>query len=113
VQSCRKSPSPTGGGSRRNATLKVGATLPSTKAKTAAAVADNNYVNVWNNEAVDASFGVTSAIQLTDVDLSNGKVFRSMQVPTDQVVTSYPSKSELGLHVVNNGTAFRGVGFVE
>jgi hypothetical protein len=25
-----------------------------------------------------------------------------MQVPTDQVVTSYPSKSELGLHVVNN-----------
>jgi hypothetical protein len=34
--------------------------------------------------------------------LSNGKVFRSMQVPTDQVVTSFSSKSELGLHVLNN-----------
>ena len=48
------------------------------------------------------SFGVTSAIQLTDIDLSNGKVFRSMQVPTNQVVTSFSSKSELGLHVLNN-----------
>jgi hypothetical protein len=66
------------------------------------AVSDGNYVTVWNNEGPDASFGVTSAIQLTDIDLSNGKVFRSMQVPTDQVVTSFSSKSELGLHVLNN-----------
>ena len=66
------------------------------------AVSDSNYVTVWNNEAADASFGVTSVIQLTDIDLSNGKVFRSMQVPTDQVVTSFSSKSELGLHVLNN-----------
>jgi len=66
------------------------------------AVSNSNYVTVWNNEAADASFGVTSAIQLTDIDLSNGKVFRSMQVPTGQVVTSFSSKSELGLHVLNN-----------
>ena len=78
------------------------------------AVAGNNYVTVWNNASVDGSFGVTSAIQLTDIDLSNGKVFRSMQVPTDQVVTSFSSKSELGLHVLNNwpsvGVTFVGYG---
>jgi hypothetical protein len=79
-----------------------GTPLASTKSATVPAVAGNDYVNVWNNESVDASFGVTSAIQLTDIDLSNYKVFRSMQVPTDQVVTSFPSKSELGLHVRNN-----------
>jgi hypothetical protein len=84
------------------ATLKAGSTLPNTATATTRAVADNNYVNVWNNESVDASFGVTSAIQLTDIDLSNGKVFRSMQVPVNQVVTSFSSKSELGLHVLNN-----------
>ncbi len=84
------------------ATLKVGSTLPNTATATTPAVADNNYVSVWANENVDASFGVTSAIQLTDIDLSNGKVFRSMQVPVDQVVTSFSSKSELGLHVLNN-----------
>ena len=50
---------------------------------------------------------MTSAIQLTDIDLSNGKVFRSMQVPTDQVVTSFSSKSELGLHVLNNWPTVR------
>jgi hypothetical protein len=84
------------------ASLTAGATLPNSATATTKAVAGNNYVSVWNNASVDASFGVTSAIQLTDIDLSNGHVFRSIQVPTDQVVTSFPSKSELGLHVVNN-----------
>jgi hypothetical protein len=81
--------------------LSIGAALPGPST----AVAGNDYVNVWNNESCkscDASFGVTSVIQLTDIDLSNGKVFRSMQVPTNQVVTSFSSKSELGLHVVND-----------
>jgi hypothetical protein len=79
-------------------TLKVGTVLPGN----VVAVADNNYLDVWKNVSVDPNFGVTSAVQLTDIDLSNGKVFRSMQVPTDQVVTSLSSKSELGLHVLNN-----------
>ena len=84
------------------ASLAAGSTLPNSATATSTAVAGNNYVSVWNNASVDASFGVTSAIQLTDIDLSNYKVFRSMQVPTDQVVTSFSSKSELGLHVLNN-----------
>jgi hypothetical protein len=81
---------------------QAGTTLPNSATATTQAISGNNYVTVWNNASVDASFGVTSAIQLTDIDLSNGKIFRSMQVPTDQVVTSFSSKSELGLHVLNN-----------
>jgi hypothetical protein len=84
------------------ASLAVGTAIPNTKTATQPAVAGNDYVNVWKNAKIDGSFGVTSAIQLTDIDLSIGKVFRSMQVPRDQVVTSFSSKSELGLHVRNN-----------
>jgi hypothetical protein len=91
----------------RVASLTVGTTLPDSATATTKAVAGNNYVTVWNNASVDGSFGVTSVIQLTDIDLSNGKVFRSIQVPIDQVVTSFSSKSELGLHVLNNWPTVR------
>jgi hypothetical protein len=81
------------------ASLTIGTALPSTATATTAAIADNTYVNVWNNDSVDGSFGVTSPIRLTDLDPHNGRVFGSLVVPTDQVVTSFPSKSELGLHL--------------
>jgi hypothetical protein len=81
------------------AALTVGTTLPSKATATTTAIADNTYVNVWNNDSVDGSFGVTSPIRLTDIEPHSGHVFRSLVVPTDQVVTSFPSKSELGLHV--------------
>lgn len=84
------------------ASLKVGTVLPGSATATTTAVADNNYVTVWNNESVDASFGVTSPIRLTDIDPRNGRVLRSLRVPTDQVVTSFPSKSEVGLHVTRD-----------
>jgi len=86
------------------ASLVAGTTvLPNTNKKTTIAVAGNDYLNVWNNESADASFGVTSSIRLTDIEPHSGHVFRTLDVPTDQVVTSFSSKSELGLHVVNNG----------
>jgi hypothetical protein len=46
----------------------VGTPLPDTATQTVPAVADNNYVAVWNNASVDGSFGVTSPIELMDVD---------------------------------------------
>jgi hypothetical protein len=61
-------------------------------------VSDDNYVTVWNNASVDANFGVTSPINLTDIEPQSGHVFGTLQVPTDQVVTSFPSKSELALN---------------
>ncbi|HEX4193981.1 MAG TPA: hypothetical protein VHY80_12815, partial [Stellaceae bacterium] len=82
--------------------LNVGTTLPGTDTATTTAVASNNYITVWNNESVDASFGVTSAIELHDVDPVSGRVMHAGIVPTNQVVTSFSSKSELGLHITQD-----------
>jgi hypothetical protein len=81
------------------ASLVVGTPLANTNTATIPAVSDNNYVTVWNNDTVDASFGVTSPIFLTAVDPHSGRVLNRLSVPTDQVVTSFSSKSELALHL--------------
>jgi hypothetical protein len=89
------------------AALTIGTTtLPKTATSTTTAVADGNYVTVWNNESVDASFGVTSPIYLTAIEPHSGHVFGKLAVPSDQVVTSFPSKSELGLHVSKDRQGF-------
>lgn len=77
------------------------------------ASAGNDYVNVWNNATPDASFGVTSEITLTDIDPSTGDTLATLSVPTGQVVTSFSSKSELGLHFVfgTNGPQLTFVGY--
>jgi len=80
------------------ASLVVGTQLPDTATKTIAAVSGNNYVTVWNNASVDGSFGVTSPITLLDVDRFSGHIKHALPVSTDEVVTSFSSKSELGLH---------------
>src|ERR1700730_1422053 len=84
------------------ASLMVGTPLPDTATQTVPAVADNNYVAVWNNASVDGSFGVTSPIELMDVDAFSGRVRHRLAVPTDEVVTSFSSKSELGLHFIRD-----------
>ena len=81
------------------AALAIGTTLPDSATATTKAVAGNDYVNTWNNASVDASYGVTSAIRLLDVDPIRGQVLHTVEVPTSQVVTSFSSKSELGLHL--------------
>jgi hypothetical protein len=89
------------------ASLTAGKTaLPKTVGSTTTAVSGNDYVTVWDNESVDPSFGVTSPIRLTAIEPHSGHVFRSLVVPTDQVVTSFPSKSELGLHIAKDGNGF-------
>jgi hypothetical protein len=84
------------------ASLAAGTTLAGSPTATAVATTGNNYVTVWNNEKVDASFGVTSAIQISDVDPASGQVLSKVVVPSNQVVTSFPSKSELGLHITRD-----------
>src|SRR6202161_1952454 len=90
------------GGIGALASLVVGTPLANTNTATIAAVSDNNYVTVWNNDTVDASFGVTSPIFLTAVDPDSGRVLNRLSVPTGQVVTSFSSKSELALHLGRN-----------
>jgi hypothetical protein len=80
------------------ANLTVGTPLPDTDKKTTPAIASNLYPVVWNNATVDGSFGVTSSIELSDVDPIFGLTLFSLAIPTTQVDTSFSSKSELGLH---------------
>ncbi|HEV3194063.1 MAG TPA: hypothetical protein VGY54_26335 [Polyangiaceae bacterium] len=80
------------------ASLKVGSPIPNTATATIPAVAGNDYVNVWKNAAVDGSFGITSAIELMTVEPHSGRVLNRLRVDADEVVTSFSSKSELGLH---------------
>jgi hypothetical protein len=79
--------------------LTIGTPLANTKSATAAAVAGNNYVSTWNNASVDGSYGVTSPILLTDISAITSFVLHTIPVPADEVVTSFSSKSELGLHI--------------
>src|SRR5271156_4379970 len=61
------------------ASLEVGTPLANTNTATIPAVSDNNYVTVWNNVTVDASFGVTSPIFLTAVEPNSGRVLNRLR----------------------------------
>jgi len=57
----------------------------------------NDAHNVWNNAVSDGSFGITSPIFLDNIT-SDGGVLDTLSIPTDQIVTSFSSKSELALN---------------
>ena len=73
------------------------------------ATAGSAYPTVWNNDSVDGSFGITSKIVLDQLTRS-GELVSSLEVPnvlerhngsslSDQMVTSFSSKSELALNL--------------
>jgi hypothetical protein len=76
------------------------------------AVTDGTYPEVFNNDTVDASFGVTSKIVLDQLTPS-GTPVSSLEVPNSsqpgvgpsagQMVTSFSSKSELALNLSTDG----------
>ncbi len=76
------------------------------------AVANGDYPDVFNNDAVDGSFGVTSEITLNQLTTA-GSLVNSIEVPnsttpgatssSDQMVTSFSSKSELALNLSTDG----------
>src|SRR5258708_1562651 len=66
--------------------------------------------NVWNNDGPDASFGVTSPIFLDNID-SNGKLIGTLAVPSDQLVASFSSKSELAVNLASDGKSITFVGY--
>lgn len=56
-----------------------------------------NSHNVWNNANSDGSFGVSSPIFLDDIT-TDGWVLGTLPIPSDEIVTSFSSKSELALN---------------
>jgi hypothetical protein len=59
---------------------------------------DGTYPTVFNNAAADGHFGITSPIFLDDLT-TDGHRIGTLPIPTDQIVTSFSSKSELAIHV--------------
>ncbi len=60
--------------------------------------------NVFNNNRIDGSFGVTSPIFLDQLTPS-GTLLNTLPIPTTMVTTSFSSKSELALNVSTDGAA--------
>ena len=106
--------------------VQVGQILPPNCAQTqggCAGSATNNgvYPMVFNNNLIDGSFGITSAIFL-DQYTPAGALVNSLEVPNssqngvpptkDQMVTSFSSKSEMALNLSTDGQYLTFMGYV-
>jgi len=94
---------------------------PTNCPKPVTAVVGSAYPYVWNNDSVDGSFGVTSKIFLDQMTTS-GVLLNSLEVPnssqngvlptTDQMVTSFSSKSELALNLSTDRSYLTFMGYL-
>lgn len=99
------------------ANVQVGQLLPTG----VPAIADGSYPAVFDNDSPDSSFGITSQIFLDQLTAS-GRRINSLEVPNstqdgvpaekDQLVTSFPSKSELALNLSTDGSQLSFMGYV-
>jgi hypothetical protein len=74
------------------------------------AIADGSYPAVFNNDTADGSFGVTSPIFLDNIT-TDGQRLGTLAIPSDQIVTSFSSKSELALNRSLDGKSITFVGY--
>jgi hypothetical protein len=90
------------------AKLVAGASLlPGKNAgQTSTAVSDGSLNTVWNNASGDPSFGVTSAIGISDLNARTGAVLASKTLNPSIVSTSFSSKSELGLNLARTSSGY-------
>src|SRR3984957_17007778 len=87
-----------------------GGTTPPIAVPCTTASADGSFPGVFNNAATDGHFGVTSPIFLDDLT-TDGEWLGTLPIPTDQIVTSFSSKSELALHLSTDGKSLTFVGY--
>jgi hypothetical protein len=71
---------------------------------------DGTFPGVFNNAAADGHFGITSPIFLDNLS-TDGERLGTLPIPTDQIVTSFSSKSELALHLSTDGKSVTFVGY--
>jgi len=103
--------------------VTVGEQLPPecTAANCVSATADGTYPFIFNNALVDGSFGITSRIFLDQIT-PFGFPINTLEVPnsllrgisstSDQLVTSFSSKSELEVHLSTDGQFLSFGGYV-
>src|SRR5262249_31661979 len=89
-------------------TVTIGQNLPGG----GKAIADGSYPNVFQNDTVDASFGVTSPIFLQQFNTGTSSVDNVINVPTSAGVTSFSSKSELSINLSQDGHSLTFMGYV-
>jgi hypothetical protein len=70
----------------------------------------NDSHNVWNNSNSDGSFGVSSPIFLDNLT-TDGWWLGTLPIPSDQIVTSFSSKSELALNRSIDGRSITFMGY--
>jgi hypothetical protein len=70
---------------------------------------DDNH-NVWNNANTDPSFGVSSPIVLWNLSPFGG-LLGKLYVPSNEIVTSFSSKSELALNRSADGRSLTFMGY--
>jgi hypothetical protein len=110
------------------ANVKVGTILPPNCASTtggcsasSGAPYNGTYPAVFNNDIYDANFGITSAIYLDQIT-PFGSLINSIEVPnssqrgikstSNQLVTSFSSKSEVALNLSTDGRFLTFMGYV-
>ena len=73
-------------------------------------IADGTFPGVFNNSAADGHFGITSPIFLDNL-ATDGHLIRTLAIPTDQIVTSFSSKSELAVNRSVDGKSITFMGY--
>jgi hypothetical protein len=92
-----------------NVPLVAGGTTPVTVA-CSTAIADGTFPTVFNNAAADGEFGITSPIFLDNLT-TDGRLLDTLAIPTDQIVTSFSSKSELAVNRSVDGRSITFMGY--
>jgi hypothetical protein len=103
--------------------LIAGGTTPPIAVPCTVASADGTYPSVFNNGASsgiypapfvnanpDGHFGITSPIFLDNLT-TDGQRIDTLPIPTNQIVTSFSSKSELALNLSTDGESVTFVGY--
>ena len=72
---------------------------------------NGTYPQVFDNDEADSHFGITSPIYLDQVNPDNGHLINTITVPTNNVVTSFSSKSELALNLSTSGQYVSFIGY--
>ena len=73
-------------------------------------IADGTFPGVFNNSAADGHFGITSPIFLDNLT-ADGHLIGTLAIPTDQIVTSFSSKSELAVNRSVDGKSITFMGY--
>jgi len=75
------------------------------------AIVNGTYPTVFENDSSDGSFSVSAPIFLDNIT-AGGQWLQTLPVPSNEIVTSFESKSELALNLSTDGKSITFLGYV-